>query len=56
VLLGRAEHYISDLATEDPPKLKDTGSPKEADLDLLFHAALRLVEKGMLVVPDQVKS
>src|SRR6266404_697737 len=40
---------ISDLATEDPPKLENTGFPKDADLDLLFHAALRLVKKGMLV-------
>jgi hypothetical protein len=26
----------------------DTGFPREADLNLLFHAALRLVEKGIL--------
>lgn len=51
----RSSGDISDLATEDPPTLKDTGFPKEADLDLLFHAALRLVEKGMLIsVPDSL--
>jgi hypothetical protein len=46
---------ISDLATENPPALEDTGFPKDADLDLLFHAALRLVEKGKLIsIPDQL--
>jgi hypothetical protein len=46
---------ISDLATENPPKLENTGFPKEADPDLLFHAAIRLVKKGVLVsVTDPV--
>lgn len=46
---------ISDLATEDPPTLVDTGFPEDSHLDLLFHAALRLVEKGMLLaVPDSL--
>jgi len=34
-------------------RLGDTGFPREADLNLLFHAALRLVEKGLLAsIPD----
>lgn len=39
---------ILDLATENPPRLRNTGFPKDADIDLLFHAALRLVRKGAL--------
>jgi len=46
---------ILELATEHPPRLKDTGFPKGADPDLLFHAALRLVEKGILrSIPDRI--
>lgn len=53
--IPRSGGDISDLATEDPPILKDTGFPEDSHLDLLFHAALRLVEKGMLIaVPDSL--
>jgi hypothetical protein len=46
---------ILDLATENPPRLKNTGFPENADLDLLFHAAQRLVGKGILKsIPDQI--
>lgn len=58
LLFGRAlkqeePHYggdLLDLATRYLPRLRDTGFPREADLNLLFHAALRLVEKGKLGV------
>jgi hypothetical protein len=39
---------VVDLATENPPTLSDTGFPPDADVDLLFHAAKRLVSKGLL--------
>lgn len=46
---------ILELATENPPRLKNTGFPKNADLNLLFHAARRLVEKGILKsIPDRI--
>jgi hypothetical protein len=46
---------ILELASEHPPRLKDTGFPKDADPDLLFQAALRLVEKGILKsIPDRI--
>jgi hypothetical protein len=44
---------ILDLATQNPPRLRDTGFPKDADADLLFHAARRLVNLGVLEsIPD----
>lgn len=39
---------IMEIASENPPQLQDTGFPPVADVDLLFHAALRLVDKGFL--------
>jgi hypothetical protein len=39
---------ILDLATEYGPELGDTGFPGWATTNLLFHAALRLVNKGQL--------
>lgn len=39
---------LLDLATQYVPRLRGTGFPTEADLNLLFHAALRLVERGEL--------
>ncbi len=42
-----------DLATQNPPRLRDTGFPRDADVDLLFHAAVRLVKRGILEsIPD----
>jgi hypothetical protein len=44
---------ILDLATQNPPRLRETGFPRDADVDLLFHAALRLTKKGVLEsIPD----
>ena len=44
---------IVDMITQEFPKLEDTGFSKSAPLNLLFHAALRLVEKGSLAsIPD----
>jgi hypothetical protein len=44
---------ILDLATQNPPRLRDTGFPRDADVDLLFHAARRLVDLGILEsIPD----
>ncbi len=44
---------ILEIASENPPQLQDTGFPKVAEVYLLFHAALRLVNKGLLAaVPD----
>lgn len=44
---------IMEIASEQPPQLQETGFPPVADVDLLFHAALRLVDKGFLeAVPD----
>lgn len=39
---------ILDLATSRPPRLGRTGFPRDANLNLLFHAALRLVRRGFL--------
>lgn len=39
---------ILDLATRYAPRLKDTGFPRDANLNLLFHAALRLAKRGLL--------
>src|SRR5437588_1659084 len=39
---------ILDLSSTYYPRLKDTGFHKDANPNLLFHAALRLVEKGEL--------
>jgi hypothetical protein len=39
---------LLDLAVEYRPRLKNTGFPSWANSNLLFHAALRLVEKGEL--------
>jgi hypothetical protein len=39
---------VLDLATEYGPELGDTGFPGWATMNLLFHAALRLVGKGRL--------
>jgi len=47
---------IADLATETPPTLSDTGFPSDADIDLLFHAAVRLVNKGVLQSSDRCES
>lgn len=33
-------------------RLGDTGFPRDADLNLLFHAALRLSDKGLLLAVD----
>jgi len=44
---------ILEIASEDPPRLQDTGFPEEAEVDLLFHAARRLADKGLLeAVPN----
>jgi hypothetical protein len=47
---------IADLATENPPTLSDTGFPPDADIDLLFHAAVRLVNKGVLQSSNKSES
>jgi hypothetical protein len=39
---------LLDLAAEYRPRLRNTGFPSWANSNLLFHAALRLVEKGEL--------
>ncbi|HEX8746139.1 MAG TPA: hypothetical protein VF717_03010 [Pyrinomonadaceae bacterium] len=39
---------ILDLAATYNPRLRNTGFPKGANSNLIFHAALRLVEKGEL--------
>lgn len=39
---------LLDLATRYVPELRGTGFPQEADLNLLFHAALRLAGRGEL--------
>jgi hypothetical protein len=47
---------LLDLATKYMPRLRDTGFPHEADLNLLFHAALRLAGRGELeVVEDNIQ-
>jgi len=44
---------ILEIASGNPPQLQDTGFPAVADAALLFHAALRLVDKRLLeAVPD----
>jgi len=40
---------ILDMIAKEFPKLEDTGFPKAATLNLVFHAALRLIEKGRLI-------
>jgi hypothetical protein len=51
-LLREEEPYwggsILDLVTIYGSKLRNTGFPSDASLNLLFHAALRLVEQGEL--------
>lgn len=37
-----------EIAAQDPPMLQDTGFPEDANPDLVFHAARRLAEKGVL--------
>lgn len=39
---------VLDLATRYAPRLEGTGFPRDANLNLLFHAALRLVRRGLL--------
>jgi hypothetical protein len=39
---------ILDLATRYAPRLSGTGFPRDANLNLLFPAALRLVKRGLL--------
>jgi hypothetical protein len=39
---------LLDIAARYGPRLRSTGFPKQADTNLLFHAALRLVEQGEL--------
>lgn len=50
--LGEEEPFcggdILDLAATYNPRLGDTGFHKSASTNLLFHAALRLVDKGLL--------
>lgn len=41
---------ISDLCHEQKTQLTDTGLPPDAVCNLLFHAALRLVNSGQLIV------
>ncbi len=44
---------IMDLFLRYRPRLTDTGFPADAGLNLVFHAALRLVARGELIeVPD----
>ena len=51
-LLKEEEPYcggdILDLATSRPPRLASTGFPRDANLNLLFHAALRLARRRLL--------
>jgi hypothetical protein len=42
------EGDMLNLATEYSPELTDTGFPSWATVNLLFHAALRLVDRGVL--------
>lgn len=43
---------ILDVVTNDFPALEGTGFPKSATVNLMFHAALRLVNKNQLVAID----
>lgn len=39
---------VSDMVTRYKPQLRNTGFPPDADLNLLFHAALRLTQQEKL--------
>jgi hypothetical protein len=43
---------ILDLASEYGPRLRNTGFPNDANMNLLFHAALRLAGRGELKVVE----
>jgi len=46
---GLAGGDILDVVTGEFPNLEDSGFPKSANLNLMFHAALRLAEKERLI-------
>lgn len=39
---------VLEIASQNPPKLHDTGFSEDAEPDLVFHAARRLAQKGLL--------